>query len=91
MTSEQFWRILTSRGFTFFSGVPCSILKEVLEDVERDPEVTYVPAPREEAALGVASPFKDRPEIFERYGIDAEFYASETPESFLEMQLSCSA
>lgn len=36
-------------------------------------------------------PFTDRPEIFERYGIDAEFYASETPESFIEMQLSCSA
>ena len=36
-------------------------------------------------------PYKDRPEIFERYGIDAEFYASETPESFIDMQLSCSA
>ncbi|MCH8157385.1 MAG: YdiU family protein, partial [Nitrospinae bacterium] len=36
-------------------------------------------------------PYSDRPEIFKRYGIDAEFYASETPNSFKEMQLSCSA
>ncbi len=36
-------------------------------------------------------PYRDRPETFERYGIDAEFYASETPNSFKEMQLSCSA
>ena len=36
-------------------------------------------------------PFKDRPEIFSKYGIDPEIYASETPESFVEMQLGCSA
>ncbi|MEE2986755.1 MAG: YdiU family protein [Nitrospinota bacterium] len=36
-------------------------------------------------------PFKDRPKIFSTYGIDPEIYASETPESFVEMQLGCSA
>lgn len=36
-------------------------------------------------------PYKDHPETFERYGIDPEFYACETPESFVEMRLSCSA
>ncbi|GJL79743.1 MAG: UPF0061 protein [Nitrospinaceae bacterium] len=36
-------------------------------------------------------PFNDRPEIFKQYGIDPEFYASDTPDSQLGMQLSCSA
>jgi len=36
-------------------------------------------------------PYNDRPEIFKRYGIDPELYASETPESHVEMRLSCSA
>ena len=36
-------------------------------------------------------PFRDRPEIFKKYNIDPEFYASDTPDSLLGMQLSCSA
>jgi hypothetical protein len=36
-------------------------------------------------------PFRDRPEIFKQYKIDPEFYASDTPDSLLGMQLSCSA
>ena len=36
-------------------------------------------------------PYNDRPEIFSRYGIDPELYAAETPESHVEMRLSCSA
>ena len=39
----------------------------------------------------LADPYRDRPETFECYGIDPEFYSSETPEAFVEMQLSCSA
>ncbi len=39
----------------------------------------------------LADPFQDRPEVFKRYNIDAEFYASDTPDSLLDMQLSCSA
>ena len=37
------------------------------------------------------NPYKDRPEMFTQYGIDAEYYAAETPVSSIEMQLSCSA
>ena len=37
------------------------------------------------------NPFKDRPELFLQYGIDPEYYAAETPESLIEMRLSCSA
>ncbi len=36
-------------------------------------------------------PYNDRPEIFSQYGIDPELYAAETPESHIEMRLSCSA
>ena len=39
----------------------------------------------------LADPYTDRPELFSQLGIDPEFYASETPTSFIEMQLSCSA
>ena len=37
------------------------------------------------------NPYKDRPEMFTQYGIDAEYYAAETPTPSIEMQLSCSA
>jgi len=50
-----FWSALKARGFRFFSGVPCSILTEALAAVPDDPEITYVPAVREDVALGVAS------------------------------------
>lgn len=36
-------------------------------------------------------PFRDRPEQFETLGIDANRYASDTPDSLREMRLSCSA
>jgi uncharacterized protein YdiU (UPF0061 family) len=36
-------------------------------------------------------PYNDRPEIFSQYGIDPELYAAATPESHIEMRLSCSA
>ena len=37
------------------------------------------------------NPYKDRPEMFTQYGIDAEYYAAETPTPSIEMKLSCSA
>lgn len=39
----------------------------------------------------LSDPHNDHPEIFKQYGINAEFYASETPDQHVEMQLSCSA
>ena len=36
-------------------------------------------------------PFRDRPDIFKKYNIDPDFYASDTPDSLLGMKLSCSA
>lgn len=42
-------------GFRFYTGVPCSLLGALIERVEGDPAVAYVPAAREDAAIGIAS------------------------------------
>lgn len=52
---KDFWDYLKSKGYTFFSGVPCSILKEILEAALNDPKIKYIPAVRENAALGITS------------------------------------
>lgn len=51
----KFWEALKGRGLTFFSGVPCSLLKNVIAYAEKDPAITYLPAPREDTAIGIAS------------------------------------
>jgi len=53
ISSDHFWKILKNTGFSFFSGVPCSILKPVLSNIPED--VEYVIAVREDSALGIAS------------------------------------
>jgi len=55
VSAHAFWSHLKSRGYSFFSGVPCSILKGILQAGLADPELRYVPAVRENAALGTAS------------------------------------
>jgi len=55
LTPRQFWDTLKSKEITFFSGVPCSILKNILKELANHSEITYIPAVREDAALGIAS------------------------------------
>ena len=55
MDSETFWGILKARGLTFFSGVPDSTFGDAYNYMVNDPEIRYVPAVREDVALGVAS------------------------------------
>ena len=55
MDSETFWGVLKARGLTFFSGVPDSTFGEAYNYMVNDPEIRYVPAVREDVALGVAS------------------------------------
>ena len=55
MDSAAFWGVLKSRGLNFFSGVPDSTFGEAYNFMVRDPEIRYVPAVREDVALGVAS------------------------------------
>ena len=55
MKAQAFWDILKKRGLTFFSGVPDSTFQEVYDAMAGDPEIRYIPAVREDVALGVAS------------------------------------
>ena len=55
MKAEDLWGALKEEELTFFSGVPCSLLSSILDACSHDPNVTYIAAPREDAALGVAS------------------------------------
>jgi sulfopyruvate decarboxylase subunit alpha len=54
-TAHEFWDILKSARVTFFAGVPCSLLEGVINAALEDPAVTYIPAVREDVALGIAS------------------------------------
>ena len=51
----NFWDYLYKNGFDFFSGVPCSFFKSALEAIVLDRRIKYVPAVKEDIALGVAS------------------------------------
>ena len=55
MRAQAFWDALKIRGLTFFSGVPDSTFQEAFNCMVADPEIRYVPAVREDVALGVAS------------------------------------
>lgn len=50
----EFCNALKHRGFDFFVGVPDTILKGVIDVLSADSEVRYVPAAREEEAIGIA-------------------------------------
>ena len=54
-TAYEFWDLLKRQQVTFFSGVPCSLLEAVINVGLADPAVTYIPAVREDVALGIAS------------------------------------
>jgi len=55
MEAVAFWEILKQRGLTFFSGVPDSTFQAAYDVMLSDPEIRYLPAVREDVALGVAS------------------------------------
>ena len=55
MQAKTFWDALKSRGLTFFAGVPDSTFQQAYHLMVKDPEIRYVPAVREDVALGVAS------------------------------------
>lgn len=55
MKAESFWAVLKARGFTFFSGVPDSTFGGAYNLMVKDPEIQYIPAVREDSALGIAS------------------------------------
>lgn len=42
------------KGYNFFVGVPCSGIKEFISEIEQDSEQAYIPATKEDSALGIA-------------------------------------
>ncbi len=55
MDAQEFWAALKGRGLNFFSGVPDSTFQSAYNVMVDDPDIRYVPAVREDVALGIAS------------------------------------
>ncbi len=55
MTFAEFCSMIKSHGFNFSTGVPCSILKDIILCLSSDPDIPYIPATREDEALGIAT------------------------------------
>ena len=53
--ANDFISACTSRGYTFFTGVPCSFLKPLINYVIQNPDVDYVTATSEGEAVGIAA------------------------------------
>jgi phosphonopyruvate decarboxylase len=47
--------LLTRHGFDFFTGVPCSLVEDVIAVLESAREAPYIAAVREDAAVGLAA------------------------------------
>ena len=53
--SEYFAQELIDSGYDFFTGVPCTIIGNLINTLTDRSDVIYIPAVREDAAVGVAS------------------------------------
>lgn len=55
MLSEHFVSQLYKSGFNFFTGVPCSYLASILDELSKNKNCKYIPSTREDAAVGLAT------------------------------------
>ena len=55
MNPAKFWEILKKHNLTYFSGVPDSTLRTLHDSMLRESGIRYIPAVREDVALGIAS------------------------------------
>ena len=53
--TEVFLQEATDYGFTSYSGVPCSFLKEFINYIIDSPEIDYIPAANEGDAIAIAA------------------------------------
>jgi sulfopyruvate decarboxylase subunit alpha len=53
--SLAFLEQVRRRGYGFFSGVPCSLLGGLFTELEHDRDLDYIPAVREDIAVGLAA------------------------------------
>ncbi|MCR4290107.1 MAG: hypothetical protein NUV86_07600 [Candidatus Scalindua sp.] len=49
-TSEDFAQELINAGYDFFTGVPCSIIGNLITNLTDRPDVTYIPTVREDTS-----------------------------------------
>ena len=52
--AQHFYHSIKSLGYDFFTGVPCSLLKQIYTVIDEAGE-RYIAAPREDLALGMAA------------------------------------
>lgn len=55
--STEFLTLLEEKGFFLASGVPCSYFSRMLNHLSMNERIRYVPATREDEAIGIASGF----------------------------------
>lgn len=55
INSLQFLNLLQEKGFSFATGVPCSYFSQILNELENHEIIKYIPASREDEAVGIAS------------------------------------
>ena len=55
MTGAAFAARLEAQGYDFFTGVPCSMISSLIATLEAHPRLPYVPAVREDVAVGLAA------------------------------------
>jgi len=52
---SEFLDFLREKGFSFAAGVPCSYFSRMINEFENQESIRYVPATREDEAIGIAS------------------------------------
>ena len=55
LTGATFAELLHQQGFAFATGVPCSLIEDLISTLQRDERLPYVPAVREDVAVGLAA------------------------------------
>ena len=55
MTGAALAALLEAEGYDFFTGVPCSMISSLIATLETHPRLPYVPAVREDVAVGLAA------------------------------------
>jgi sulfopyruvate decarboxylase subunit alpha len=53
--SKEMFTALKEASLTFFMGVPCKYLADLISHLEQDRDVVYVPVTREEEGIGIAA------------------------------------
>jgi phosphonopyruvate decarboxylase len=55
VTGAALAALLEAQGYDFFTGVPCSMISSLIATLEAHPRLPYVPAVREDVAVGLAA------------------------------------